>query len=700
MSRFGVSKVKARTLLVGGLALILVSAACVQLAPIARFRVAGSESPAIEAAPRPGAAVADPGVRAAAVEGSAPASAPGRRTAVVRRGPIAEVLSLSGRVSGTDEIPLTFSAGGRLQTVAVKPGQAVEQGEILAETDPRDITRDLIAARTRLETSMVRLAQSEAQSTARRTEGGRRAELDQLRGQRGVAEAEVALTRAEADLERVGAGASATEIRAAEAGVATAQATLERALAERSRLTSGADRAELLNAEQDVAAARIALQRAEDDMARLTSGAAANDVRTAEREVLTAESDLQRAQSDFDRLTSGPDPQAVRNAERDVDRAQSALRSAQSTRADSTTRATRDADVRRAEQDLQQAQDRLAALRLPPRQADVDIARNRVQSAQLAVDNARDKLERARRGPDSLTLEVGTLAVNRAKVGLENARARLATLQAGPSEAQLAAATASVESARVGVDSANTRLDEVKSHPTPTELREAQDRMALARGALNRAVIEAIGSADASDMSAYDLLLMQKGVEQDRSQVDVLERDLEATRLRAPSAGVVTGVMAATGDTVQGGRPALTFARVGDPVMQADITDREAARISVGQAAAVRVDGFDDIIFTGSVYSISERDGGLGKLVYVSLEWPTNRAAYGASGQATFTVNERENSLIVPERAVRSNGARRYVEYMEGSSRRMTDVEVGITGGGFVEIVKGLSEGQVVLVRS
>jgi multidrug efflux pump subunit AcrA (membrane-fusion protein) len=133
-------------------------------------------------------------------------------------------------------------------------------------------------------------------------------------------------------------------------------------------------------------------------------------------------------------------------------------------------------------------------------------------------------------------------------------------------------------------------------------------------------------------------------------------------------------------------------------VVQADLADNEASRLAVGQDALVLVDGIDARL-EGVITSISNRDGGLGKIATLSINWAENRVAYGVPAQVGFTSAMRGDALLVPEKAVRSNGARNYVEYMEGPSRRAVDVQTGIVAGGMVEIVSGLQEGQTVLVR-
>jgi hypothetical protein len=62
------------------------------------------------------------------------------------------------------------------------------------------------------------------------------------------------------------------------------------------------------------------------------------------------------------------------------------------------------------------------------------------------------------------------------------------------------------------------------------------------------------------------------------------------------------------------------------------------------------------------------------------------------------TVQTKDDVLMVPKKAVHTTGDRHYVEYLAGSSRKVADVDVGISSDTDTEITRGLAEGQLVLV--
>jgi HlyD family secretion protein len=728
-----VRRLKTRRTLVGVVLLLLVSTLAAALAPMAKSQfLRGADGSADDsvAAGEPSGPIQ--------VQTASRAQANAQKGTLVQRGTISEVLSLSGRVAVPGETPLSVSAPGRVETVAVRPGQSVQAGEILLETDSKQISKDLGAARTRLEVSALRLAELTTQVSGQAAGGGEAA-----RRQRAILEAEAALRRAQADHQRIAAGPDPADVRKAEQDLATARQTLQQAEvdqtrvargadpaelrrveqdlaaarqtlqqaeADQARVARGADPAELRKAEQDLAAARQALQRAEADQARLGRGADAAALAGASREQALAESKLQRAQAELARLTRGPDPVELQAAQRDVEQATRAADTAHSGRvappsgaaANPSERASRAAAEASAVTALQAAQERLARLRQAPPVAEVDAARREVHLAQMEVDAVRERLETLRRGPDEQTAAAAATATDSARLAVQQAEARLRELQAGPSGDQTALATSKVDSARLAVQQAEARLADVKGRPTRAELAEAQDRVAIAQAGLTQARAGDIAGAQAptSNSRLAEYRLQQMNVEQDRAQVQALEEELTTTQVRAPAAGIVTAVRARVGYPVQPGIPVITLAPPGTPVVRADLTDEQAARLAVGQQATLKLAGSDSPPVDASIAEIAQGSDGSSRVAVLYVDWPGDPADFNTSADVTVTLRAKADVLILPKAAVRSVGTRRTVEVIESGSRRSIPVELGIVGENQVEIVSGLKEGQWVLLRS
>jgi hypothetical protein len=122
--------------------------------------------------------------------------------------------------------------------------------------------------------------------------------------------------------------------------------------------------------------------------------------------------------------------------------------------------------------------------------------------------------------------------------------------------------------------------------------------------------------------------------------------------------------------------------------------------VAAGQGAKVQIEGKDGAGLDASVSAVTDAASGAGKVAELQLALPdgAQRPAFGSAAQVTLSVAQHDGVLIIPQKAVRTAGTRRFVEYMDGLNRRIADVQVGISSGDQVEVTGGLTEGQSVLV--
>ena len=452
-------------------------------------------------------------------------------------------------------------------------------------------------------------------------------------------------------------------------------------------------------AEQTITSARIQLAKAQQDLEKL-SQPDPTDLRAAERDMTAAQNSYARAVAAVEKV-SQPDPVAVNAAARDVQRAELALRSAQAMKTtDRSSRFQKEIALRQAQADLQDAQDRLNRARQGASPSEVESARRDMLSARQDVETARQRLDLVRRGPTQLQVDQARAAVDSAQLSVAQAEQRAVTLQSGPPDDQVARLAVSVQQAQASLESARAALADVNAKPSKNDLRDAEDRLAAAQQGLERAQQDAQATPpDDTDTSAYDLQVLERGLAQDRTQVETLERQLAQTKLRAPFAGTVSSVRVRSGDPFEAERAVITIAKPGDPVLRADVTDRDAGRLTSGQRAVVRLEAGEGGEFDASVDQIIEGDSGVGRTVQLSALWPEPSPTIGTPVQVVVTLREKDNVLLIPQKAIRSAGARRFVEVVDGQNRTMTDVEIGIVSNGQAEVVSGLRQDQVVLVN-
>jgi len=92
-----------------------------------------------------------------------------------------------------------------------------------------------------------------------------------------------------------------------------------------------------------------------------------------------------------------------------------------------------------------------------------------------------------------------------------------------------------------------------------------------------------------------------------KTAVDQAKRQLDYTQLLSPVAGLVSVRLAEQGQVVSAGQPVLRIAELGRPWVRAFLGEQDLARVKLGQAAEVRVDGLPNKVFKGHLAFISPK---------------------------------------------------------------------------------------------
>lgn len=574
-----------------------------------------------------------------------------RKSVTLRRGPIVDVTQLSGRIASTQEASLSFPISGTVDSVLVRSGEAVQAGQVIATIDARDAARALRDAEAEAAITRLRLQQSHAKQSAQvqarqqqAAEADRTRRINDEKNTEAVTQLQEQLRQAQANLDRVKAGAS----------------TIQR-----------------LQAQGAAAAAQAAYDKAQADLARLQAGPRRSDVFVLEADVNSASAALRKAEADREKLTAPADPVAVANA-------------------------------RRAVADAQAEAERIRNLTPAPGQKlNASEQQRRLESAQYTITAAKEQLDALLRGPDKSAVDLADFSVAGAKDQLAAAQARLELAKSGATSDLLDAAIGAVEVDRLALQSAQTNLAEVTGHPTPEELADALSKVDQAQAALDRrqqsdlhnapndgATISLTAAQDA-DAAAVEQLQLEHTLQQQQSQLEALRQQLDASQLRAPFSGTVETVLVRSGDKVEAGQASGVLGGAGVPVVSVDLTDGSTGQLAIGTPAKIQMDGAE---LGGSLVSMGDSNAGSGRSGIIQVTWPNNPPALGLSVQVRLNVQRKDSALLVPRRALHSVGGRKYLEVVDGGQSKNVDVTVGMSVGEEIEVVAGVDEGQTVLL--
>ncbi len=224
---------------------------------------------------------------------------------------------------------------------------------------------------------------------------------------------------------------------------------------------------------------------------------------------------------------------------------------------------------------------------------------------------------------------------------------------------------------------------------------------ALATGVQGKSAAQSDGQAL---MAAARSRLRLMGVP--RSEVERLERTgevRETVPLGSTANGVVTQIKAVEGGYVHAGEDLYTIADLAEVWVYADVYERELPRVKSGQKAEVISDALPGRIFRGSVSYIYPNVNEQTRTVRVRLEFPNPSGLLkpGMYVKTTLVDESPEKLLAVPTEAVLNSGVRHIVILDKGAGHfEPREITVGSESGGYFSVLKGLREGEHVVISA
>jgi HlyD family secretion protein len=214
----------------------------------------------------------------------------------------------------------------------------------------------------------------------------------------------------------------------------------------------------------------------------------------------------------------------------------------------------------------------------------------------------------------------------------------------------------------------------------------------------------ASNAAAASPATASDIAQQQASVVTAQVAVATAQKAVSDTVLVAPASGTVSAVNGAVGEAVaSGGDGFITLVNLGTLQVKAAFSETDAAKVQVGQTATVSFDALTGQTFTGKVVAIDAASTVTSNVVTynatVALDSSSPQVKVGMTASVDVTVAQKDDVLVLPASALSGRGDTAAVTVRTADGDEERQVTVGLRGDDSVEIVSGLSEGDVVVTK-
>ena len=247
------------------------------------------------------------------------------------------------------------------------------------------------------------------------------------------------------------------------------------------------------------------------------------------------------------------------------------------------------------------------------------------------------------------------------------------------------------------------------------ELALADIKLYEAQTVRQRKLFEAgVTSRDQLDIAENKLDVAKASLKKDEALIDYAKYYAGLCVIRSPVNGVVLKKIHEVGDMINYGSQANAGAGVTDIAQLADTEDMRAevdinesdiAKVSMGMPASVTPDAYPDRPFTAKVakiYAEADRQKGTVKVEAHIIDPDLTILKPEMSVKVSFLggspVKQEAPLVLVPKKAVVSEGNRNYLWVVQHDQARRVDVSLGKEFQDGIQVLQGLSGGEMVIV--
>jgi len=195
--------------------------------------------------------------------------------------------------------------------------------------------------------------------------------------------------------------------------------------------------------------------------------------------------------------------------------------------------------------------------------------------------------------------------------------------------------------------------------------------------------------------SPEEIAQMDATIDESLARMVVYEAKIADYTIRSPFDGVVSAVDMKVGEPVSNNHT-VTIINEGKYDLIARIPEVDIQRVSVGDRVEVSFDAADHKIFPAKVAIISPVSMNIGGVSYyeakITMSEEPDWLREGLNADIKIVVEEKKDVLVVPERFIINEDDTTKVLVKDKDTSRSVEVEVGVSGGGMIEVI-GLSQG-------
>lgn len=270
--------------------------------------------------------------------------------------------------------------------------------------------------------------------------------------------------------------------------------------------------------------------------------------------------------------------------------------------------------------------------------------------------------------------------VNQSQAAMDNA-------QAGVKQAQVA-----YDQAILGLENASYTYNSMKS---------LYDAGAVSLQQFLQAELQYKNTVNGIAAAEASLNAAKSGVKTAQAAVSSAEDVMANYIVTAPISAYITSVNVSVGSLAASSSPAITMANLDELEIQTTISEYLAGKLRQGDKVDIYIKSLSDKPFPGTVQALSPAPT-MGMLTYpvtISVDAPKDTVKAGMFAEIQIISDKKDNVLRIPSSSVLIKGGQSTVATLDKKNiPTLKIVTTGLDSGEWVEIVAGLTEGEIVVV--
>lgn len=264
-------------------------------------------------------------------------------------------------------------------------------------------------------------------------------------------------------------------------------------------------------------------------------------------------------------------------------------------------------------------------------------------------------------------------------------------------------------------DSSNEQIAEKMK-----EITKIQTQMAYTQALMEKDILQATQKLEtanlegslaeqtkSSSLSSYETTLAkaQEELEECTKRLEEFEAFVGEGTVYAKGSGLVTTVGYEEGDSLITAGTLISYAVSDAMTIEVDVAQEDVTTMKVGDAVSIQFAAYEDVVYEGIVEAItttatSTNSATVSYPVRILILGDTSKIYEGMTADVTFIIEEMQDVIYVPRKAIVEENGKKYVYIKNGEEYVLTAVTTGFTDGSNIEILSGLQEGDTFYIAT